>query len=334
MSLHRSIHPAKGGGGACFHLRSAWKLLAILFGLLVVATSAAVSATEKTLAEEEPILDHVMANSHEQQMHRQAQFGWISDLLRPDVSDATACTAFEIANDDCIYRNDGECDAGREEFCGIGTDCVDCDPCRARTTTSCDECVNGDNSDNGENNSTACVWCITSTGAGVCSSTTLAEALPLICSPDGGVTNSTFFDTCTDVEAVTPNVTIATDVPAPTPTYTCDGTIDTCQSANDGVCDKSFFTCRGTNSDWYVHELEIKSLLTSLSHLTFFPAWTVTLVRHTAFKVVEHALQPPKVAFGATLTHCARARVLSCLTELVLPNLPSRILILSRPARQ
>lgn len=185
----------------------------------------------------------------DQQKQRQAQFNWFLDWISPnDEANDYVCSADQVISDNCIYRNDGECDADGDD-CEIGTDCIDCDPCR-RYTSSCDECVNSVNGDEIRTSTNAsCVWCIDSTGTGICSSTALAEVLPLICSPDGGLTNSTFYDTCTDVEPVAP-ISSITEVPAPTPAYTCDGTVDTCVGANNGYCDKNFFVCRGRNSDW------------------------------------------------------------------------------------
>ena len=38
------------------------------------------------------------------------------------------CTDSQWANDDCEYKNDGECDPPLG-YCAEGTDCADCDPC-------------------------------------------------------------------------------------------------------------------------------------------------------------------------------------------------------------
>jgi hypothetical protein len=93
----------------------------------------------------------------------------------------TVCTADEIFVDNCPTKADGFCDAGSmSSVCSIGTDCVDCDPCRPYDDATCETCI-----------AASCVWCVKGNGVGVCSSATLAAALPLVCVVQEGGTEYT-----------------------------------------------------------------------------------------------------------------------------------------------
>jgi cell division septation protein DedD len=108
-----------------------------------------------------------------------------------------ACTSEQISADSCPTLGNGVCDAiGGYSSCALGTDCFDCDPCRAHDGTDCDTCI-----------SAGCAWQV---GRGVCLSTVWA---------DGGFTydSEPFMTTCPTPSPVTPSpVTPSPVTPSPT----------------------------------------------------------------------------------------------------------------------
>jgi hypothetical protein len=140
-----------------------------------------------------------------------------TDDLFVSVSAPTACTTSQIFADDCQYRMDGECDAG--QYCNMGTDCYDCDPCRIFDGTTCSECVAAVAIDMPIG--TVCVWAVLAGGFGVCSSTYLAASMP---------TGTALYSTCDDA-------------PAPETTSTCDMATDSCIYSFDLECDADGIVC-------------------------------------------------------------------------------------------
>ena len=137
----------------------------------------------------------------------------------------------DILNDPCEYAFDLECDSGGLLLCPSGSDCFDCDPLLDYGFLGCESCI-----------SNGGWYCETGLGLPVCSSPTIAAAVPNVCTESGG---SEYQSTCGDGgdsgggdggDSVGGGGGGGSQVG-----QDCDFANDACVYKNDGVCDAGVF---------------------------------------------------------------------------------------------
>jgi hypothetical protein len=159
-----------------------------------------------------------------------------------DVVDQNATDTCDILTDSCSYAYDGECDTtGDTPFCSAGTDCYDCDPCTPIVTDAINAAITDSNEICGLCAAAGCLYCTFPTldgnTAALCSSPSIAFAIPNVCINSGG---SAYTDTCDGTG--TGSTPAPVSAPSPisgtnAPLSTCDFSNDACEFAQDGECD-------------------------------------------------------------------------------------------------